>query len=268
MIPSLRLLFSFLGLALSLICLSRDAGAWSVGTGFTDPCHELMTLAARQQSQLDLLDEVILLPDSDDWEDVFAGLKEIMSIPEFQDAYEEFFYHSLLVGVREPDTDGHSMISLYSLRAVHSVDYTQYQHCLREADDDYEVGNELTVMGSWRFIFHQLELARLYLLYPPEEQIIEADFTLDFYGLMDVEVWAPAFYLGRALHTLQDSFSHTIRSDDLSVIWHAMNYIDAITKSHDECREVSALLLHLPDYYALLIGGFLNKDTHLSVPSE
>ena len=50
-------------------------------------------------------------------------------------------------------------------------------------------------------------------------------------------MWAPAYYLGRALHALQDSFAHTIRSDDLSQIRHVLNYVDAIEGHLSEARD-------------------------------
>ena len=63
---------------------------------------------------------------------------------------------------------------------------------------------------------------------------MKAKLYFDFYGLVDIDVWEPAYLVGRALHALQDSFAHTIRSDDLQRIRHVLNYVDAIGGALDE----------------------------------
>ena len=52
--------------------------------------------------------------------------------------------------------------------------------------------------------------------------------ALDFYNRIQVDVWEPAFRPAEAMHTVQDSFAHTIRSeaDDLKKIATALNYAE------------------------------------------
>jgi hypothetical protein len=82
-----------------------------------------------------------------------------------------------------------------------------------------------------------LDRVTLALLDPPEEQLTTTHFAIDFYGDIEVDVWAPAFYLGKALHALQDSFTHTVRSNNLSKIRHVMNFVEAITSAYDESQD-------------------------------
>ena len=67
--------------------------------------------------------------------------------------------------------------------------------------------------------------------------MITVSLYLDFYGLVDVDVWEPAYQMGRGLHALQDSFAHTVRSDDLTKIRHVLNYVDAIEGHLQERRD-------------------------------
>jgi hypothetical protein len=80
--------------------------------------------------------------------------------------------------------------------------------------------------------------------------------TVDFHGEVEIDAWAPAFYLGKALHTIADSFSHTIRTDDMSKIIHVLNYAEAVagewkeerdglrhSNSMDECTEAMGPVL-------------------------
>ena len=104
------------------------------------------------------------------------------------------------------------------------------------ANDDGPEGDEIAITGMKSAI---VDLARITFeswQLPPEQQLIVVPY-FDFYGIVDIEVWAPAYYLGRALHALQDSFAHTIRSDDLSQIRHVLNYVDAIEGHLSEARD-------------------------------
>jgi hypothetical protein len=63
--------------------------------------------------------------------------------------------------------------------------------------------------------------------------------VLDFYNRFQGDVWEPAFRLAEAMHTVQDSFAHTIRSeaDDLKKIATVLNYVDAISTDFNAERD-------------------------------
>ncbi len=71
-----------------------------------------------------------------------------------------------------------------------------------------------------------------------DEQIITVQVSLDFHGRIDLQVYAPMFYVGQAAHAIQDTFSHTLRdgADDYRSIVHVLNYIDAIGTDMTETR--------------------------------
>ena len=233
----IRLMILLLSL-LFLLFYTFSVQAFSVGSGFTKPCHEIITVTAQQKAKYDLVNnENIPLPDNDNWEHLFDGMNSLYNYTDFKNRIEKFAAHSLFTGVRSNDTNGHSLSNLASLRSIHAAKQGQEAHCLRRTDEDFNKGNEPAVLNCRYFIKEQLELYRIYLLKPLNEQIILADFTLDFYGLIKIEVYAPIFYLGRALHTVQDSFSHTIRTDDLRYITHVLTYIEAIDDDFNERRD-------------------------------
>jgi hypothetical protein len=83
----------------------------------------------------------------------------------------------------------------------------------------------------------QLERARETLQAERGGAILLVPMTLDHYGTFEVPVWGPAYHIGRALHAIQDSFTHTVRSEDLRTIYHHANFIDAIEGELEESRD-------------------------------
>jgi len=157
------------------------------------------------------------------------------------DESQQFMLVSLMIGVRAPDTEGHSVGNLAQLRQLHSDPSAieQYAHSLRGPDDNGMQGNGLAVEGirqTLRLLFHD---AYLTSLNDPSDQLISAPFYMDYYGVVEVEVFAPMYLLGRAAHCVQDSFAHTIRSDqdELRKIVHVLNYVEAISTGFDEDRD-------------------------------
>ncbi len=216
--------------------------AWSVATGGTPPCHEEFTGRAYETTPLDLTSQAIPLPSSNTWRSVAGFLVEEMGLsPDSLDDPELFALASLAVGARAPDTDGHSLYNLESLRNIHSDPSAlgQYSHGLRGPDDDYAQGDAAALTGARQIILELIDQAQELLLLPPNDQIIEAQFYLDFYGNVDLKVWGPMYNIGLASHIVQDTFSHTIRAENegFREITHVMNYIDAISTHFDEQRD-------------------------------
>lgn len=208
------------------------AWGFTINTGFSEGCHEGITYVAYTLAFADFPITEVPVPRGP-WEDSADFLVRELGAP-IRDRGELFFVHSLLTGVRSPDTDGGSALNLSSIRSVHLSETGQYAHCLRNVDDDGEEGDREAVRGCVRHILDTVDTARGFLAMPPEEQVILVNFSADFYGQFELQVWAPAYYIGRALHAIQDSFTHTIRSNDLRSIVHVMNYAEAIAGSLHE----------------------------------
>ena len=95
------------------------AGAYTVDSGFSDPCHELMIGAAYQDFILDLPTTGMQAPPGETWRELSDFLLEHMPVnPEEVDEVKRFILVSLIVGVRSPDTDGHSVMNLQNLAVV------------------------------------------------------------------------------------------------------------------------------------------------------
>ena len=183
-----------------------------------------------------------VMPTGSNWKDVSRAVLQSVGIEtDGRSDIERFLLMSLIVGVRFPDTDGHSIMNLDTLRLVHSDPSAlgTYSHCVRGPEDDYQEGDAAAVAGARMFVLELIEKARESIEGPAKERIIRQGVYLDFYGLFETEVFAPFFYVGKATHVLQDCFSHTVRSeaDELRKIVHVVNYVDAISKHYDEERD-------------------------------
>ena len=232
------------GLLLALWAL--PAQAYTVGSSLSDPCHERITGRAFVDLTRELAtveEGVIPIPDNDTWQDLAEQMLANLGVDRNElTETQQFILLSLVVGVRAPDTDGHSLMNLASLRAIHGdpSDAGQYSHCLRAGGDDGPAGDAAAVDGTRRRILELFDEGRSHFdRVPGQTRVIRVPVYLDFYGRIDVHVYAPLYYVGQALHVLQDSFSHTLRSDDddLRTIRSVLNYIDAISSDFDERRD-------------------------------
>ncbi len=227
---------------LAVVGVSPLAQAYTVKTAFGDGCHESITGRAFQDFLVDVPTIGLQLPDSQTWQKVARFVLDATGVPwSSLDEEQRFMFASLVIGARAPDTDGHSVMNLTRLRELHANPEPegQYMHGLRGKDDDGEDGNRRAVEGTRAAILDCMQTSAYYWSLSPDKQIIKGRFFVDFYEQVDVDVWAPMYYLGVAAHVLQDTFSHTIRSDadGLRSIVHVTNFIEAIGGSFDEQRD-------------------------------
>jgi len=227
---------ALLPLIAAACCVPPEAGAFSIATGFSTPCHEEITTTAFLLSGFDIDIDGIAIPKSEQWRQLAAVIRERHDIPSISDPVD-FAFFSMYVGVRSNDTEGHSALNLASLRSIHTSVDGQDLHCLRAIDQDGPQGDKPAIEACRKFILSQIGVATSFLIRPPPEQLLTTRFTLDFFGDVPVDVWAPAYYTGRAMHTLQDSFTHTLRSEDLRRIRHVMNFVEPLGPGHDEARD-------------------------------
>lgn len=246
------------GCVLLLGLLASPAVAFTVESGFTTGCHERITAAGFLVSRASFpLVEPEEPPDGE-----WVRLADYLA-PETGDLppLERFILFSLIVGARAPDTEGGSLTNLSVLRAVHSDPEGQYPHCLRAADDDYDEGNASALEGCRASILENLRLAFESIRDEPDE-LIEVPLTLDNYGSFDIDVNPAAYHLGRALHALEDSFTHTLRTPDLRRVVHVMNYEAAIAGDLHEERDGIAHSNAVDScaIVASVTGGVVNRD--------
>ena len=219
----------------------NQAQAYSIYSGLTEGCHEIITWAAFNLALPDLPPPASLeVPKGEVWRQFANSLlsKGRLSESSMRSSDERFQFMivSLFIGVRSLDTEGHAVTNLSSLRQIHADPDPkgQYAHALRGAEDDAESGDRAAVEGTRTALREAIISVIESQAKPLDQQVINAQLYFDFYGLVEIEVWEPAYLVGRGLHTLQDSFAHTIRSDDLRRIRHVLNYVDAIAGALDE----------------------------------
>jgi len=150
------------------------------------------------------------------------------------------FALSLIAGSRYADISGFGALDIGSLVGVHNDDEAQREHCLRSSWHDGEEGDAAAVRACRDFIREELDLAL---------STVDADGVPDPNIREDVEIYlvyqdtraVPLstyyFHIGRALHALQDSFTHTYRSEDLLSIVEVMNWIEMLDDSIDQERD-------------------------------
>lgn len=218
----------------------HSARAFTISSAVSPGCHERISAEAFALflEQTEPPKRAVSLPPK--WARVAYGLADKMGVEATTDV-EAFVLLSLIVGVRSPDTGGHSVANITQLRSLHADPDPdgQYLHALRAPDDDGPEGNATAIAGTRRAIERTLQLALDAFRAPVEERFGEAIMYVDFYGEVPVPVWWPAYYLGRAAHTVQDGFGHMLRdrATGLHEIVYVLNYVDAITLSYREARD-------------------------------
>ncbi len=228
--------------------LSSTAHAWMILHGFSDPCHETMVLQSYDFVLKDLNIEDIYPPQDEISSKVFDSIGDELDLG-YTEELHEFLIGSMILGVRRPDMDGHSMLDFNRARAMHIAENSQSNHGLRSSFDDGEEGNTRAILAARKKIEEFLEKSLFYSSGPLDERYIKVSHPLEYYGNVDITVYAPAYYLGVAMHIFQDTFSHTIRSDDLHQIYHVMNYVDAASVGHDEERDGLAHSVSMDDCF-------------------
>ncbi len=148
---------------------------------------------------------------------------------------------TLILGVRDNDVKNFGAEALDQLAALNADPESQKLHCLRSAGQDEPEGSQAAIDDCHAFIKENL-LAALDGLdakgLPDGTKRDQLDVSLAIRGQVSVSV--PRFYVraGRALHTIEDSFTHTYRNvADPHQVTVVLNWIDYANKTLDESRD-------------------------------
>ncbi len=202
---------------------------YEIGSAFSYPCHESLTRRSFDASSAPgeslFKETAIPLPLDNSWSAVLESMGKKVGAS-YEDEVNRFIAFSLILGARFPDVGHNSVFDANSMHELHSHPGAQSSHCLRRDDDNWAAGQERALERCFGVIQSGVERAVAEYRRPREEQLVKMRTFVDFYGQIDVYVWSPAFELGKTLHTVQDSFSHTVRSDDLRRIRHVMNALE------------------------------------------
>jgi uncharacterized protein (TIGR03382 family) len=134
---------------------------------------------------------------------------------------------ALVIGVRFNDLKGFESLDLPALAEVHHRQDGQNEHCLRRDSDDGPEGDVSAVAACRGFIASEIDRALETDLTATEPVLV----ALAYEPSAEVGINSYAFHAGRALHALQDSFTHSFRSPDGMRIRHVLNFVDPSEES-------------------------------------
>ncbi len=211
----------------------------------TDPCHEQMSFSAVPgitgsvfSGDSAVVSRSTLFPPSGaPFDGVVSGIAELIAGEigvEFDSYPTELAALSLFVGSRYPDILEGSAYDFFVMRPLMLSDAHEDSHCLRRSWDDGQDGDVTALEACRSLIRTELRLAIDSARLGFEQRLVRHTVSIDFYGSVDVMLYEPMYRLGRALHTFEDSFSHTLRTTDLVNVVSVMNSIDAVGGDFDE----------------------------------
>jgi hypothetical protein len=220
---------------LLLACLSATPSwAFKIASVVSPACHERMTLRAIAGLGLATQQRLVVAPVETVDERLaryFERLVPVLSGP----SASPRVLNSFFVGVRHPDIEGVESIDTNGLRTIHLQPNDQELHFLRNRSTEGDVGNREAIRLGREAILRLVEESKqAFDAESGREQLVET--WVDGYGRVRVRVSTPAFILGKALHALQDSFSHAYRTPDLRRIAVVQTYIDAFRRDYNEQR--------------------------------
>lgn len=144
---------------------------------------------------------------------------------------------AILVGVRDNDLHGNALTEFGALAPYHNGLATQDEHCLRGPNDDGDDGDASAIASCKAFIHSEAELA---LGSVDELSVgeVEAHAVALRFEKTSLPFSRFAFHAGRALHALQDSFTHAFRSEDYRSVLSVFNYVDpAVSNGYSPGRD-------------------------------
>lgn len=219
--------------ALAVLSFASPAAAFSYETPASKGCHEQITgdalravRAAGRAPRLPLTrDEQALADDVP------------FTIP---DGLDDLGGVTLVIGVRDNDLRGRGPTDLETVAELHGNDALQHEHCLRKAGQDGASGS-LAALADCRAFIRGKVIAAIDALGPDghPDPTKRSDVRVSLLIRGRVTAPLPTFYarMGEALHALQDSFSHTLRSDDGSEVKVVLNWVEHVRDELDEGRD-------------------------------
>jgi len=215
----------------ALLAAPATATAFQVETSQTSSCHESITL--------DALDQIGWPDDRDPPPLDDTGQRIADDLPfSLPDDRQDLWTIALLIGIRYNDLRALDPFDLPGLSTLHGDPDHQVEHCIRRLEDDGPEGDLAALEACREFVLDEVRAA---LGEEADDGVIDMDASiavethLVFRGGVEVELPAYPFHLGRALHALQDSFTHTFRNHDDGRIRTVLNWVEGnLDGSSDE----------------------------------
>jgi hypothetical protein len=217
---------------IAFIAAPATASAFQIETSSTSACHESITLEAleaagwpdgREPPPLDDTGQRI----ADDLPfDLPGDRKDLWSI-------------ALVIGVRHNDVGSNDPFDLPALSQLHGDPARQPEHCLRQGPHDGASGDQQAIDACAAFVIEQIEQA----LAGSDGEVdmdatVEIETHLLFRGKVELDLPAYPFHVGRALHALQDSYTHQFRNPADERVRSVLNWVEGnLEGDSDEMRD-------------------------------
>jgi opacity protein-like surface antigen len=222
--------------ATGVTLVPRTSHAYTIETVVTRGCHEEITADVLRATQLAFPSQIVPLPSIGDDRALIDDVA--FTVPP---DLNEIGAVTLLLGVRDNDVKSFAAVAVDQLAALNSDPASQKLHCLRTGAEDEPSGSSAAVDDCRAYIRETL-LSALDGLdaqgRPDGTKRDQLEVTLAIRGQIGVEV--PTFYLraGRALHAIEDSFTHTFRAvSDRHKVTVVLNWIDYADNNLVESRD-------------------------------
>jgi hypothetical protein len=224
------------GLMAAVSLAPVSAQAWSAASAVRDGCHEAITFSAIQNASPRWPNmESPPAPTADD-------MRVINDVPfDLPATQANIWAVTVVLANREVDLAGFEPDDLPELSHHHALPEHQAEHCLRAPAHDHGQGDEAALGECRDFIMNELGLAI------GSADGVDVDLAarerngvyLVFRESVDASLPRYHYHLGRALHALQDGFSHQFRDPmDLSQVRHVLNYSEFVgSPDYDVARD-------------------------------
>ena len=213
------------------VAVAGPAAAWEIEDPLHKNCHErLATAALAQVGYRGALPAAL----TDD-EASFIDNQQFDA-----SRYDRNMYSlALVLGVRSNDVRGLPDFALTQLAAAANEDADQPAHCLRRLADDGPMGDEQALQRCRDFIETEVVAALRGTTADGVDPLAtdDADVYIPFVGTITYPLQRFYYHAGRALHALQDAFTHSYRDDTWHVVHAVMNWVDPIWGDEDEARD-------------------------------
>jgi hypothetical protein len=210
---------------------AAPAHAWQIEDPIHQPCHERLSQAAL--TRVGYVSEPPPLTGND------ARLRDNLEFD--AGPYDANIYAlSLVLGVRNADTHGGADFSFgNNANAANAAD-DQRAHCLRTASQDGPEGDAAAVADcrAWIESLYWQALTSLDADgHVKPDARTDATVATEFQGSVAYPLSSLYYFAGRAIHAVQDSFTHSFRSPDGHRIRHVFNWSEQVSCTLDEARD-------------------------------
>jgi MYXO-CTERM domain-containing protein len=223
-----------LGAVLAIACLvPAPASAYSTESIASDGCHEAITFSAIRGVRLEHSTAGPVPAVSGDEQALLDDLPFLVPTDML-----DLGAVTAVLGNRNVDLRDNEGNDLDALAPIHGDPKNQDEHCLRAPGDD-EPGGDQAALDRCRAFIRSRALAALDGLRPDgtvdPSRRVEGDVFLELRGVVEASLPVYWWEIGRALHAVQDGFSHTYRSqEDPTRVIAVLNYVEYVEDDLDE----------------------------------